>query len=79
MGNRTGMMMDKEKMSVTGTIKSMDKSKDMMVVTPEGGGTDMSFKVKSHDAKKFKDGEKVTVMYEMKGGEMVAKRIMMAK
>lgn len=67
------------KEKVTGTIKSVDAEKDELVVTPEGGGTDMTFKVKKSQAKKLKTGEEVHVTYKKSGTEDIATRITKAK
>jgi len=61
-----------------GTVKSVDAAKGELVITTEAGA-DMAFKVTKRQAKNIKEGEMVTVSYEKKGEEMVAKRVMKAK
>ena len=61
--------------SATGVIKSVDKKGDAIILT-DGKVYTLS---EGFEAEKFKAGEKVAVIYDMKNGKMVATSVKIVK
>jgi hypothetical protein len=62
-----------------GTIKSVDAAKGTVVFCAEGTKDEIPVKVSADLMKKVKAGEKVTLVYEKKGADNVASKIMKSR